>query len=78
MAGIVAATNPDSFTQQTFEYLAVANGCQLTNQAGAITLTSKPCRDTFQFYVDLIHNGSVWAARTPTPLGPPTWPARRP
>jgi multiple sugar transport system substrate-binding protein len=59
MAGIVAATKPDSFTQQAFEYLAVANGCQLTNQAGAITLTSKPCRDTFQFYVDLMHNGSV-------------------
>src|SRR5829696_8505454 len=58
-AGIVAATKPDSFTQQTFEYLAVANGCQLTNQAGAITLTSKPCQDTFQFYVDLIHAGSV-------------------
>jgi multiple sugar transport system substrate-binding protein len=37
----------------------VANGCQLTNQAGAVTLTSKPCRDTIQFYVDLIHNGSV-------------------
>src|SRR5215216_599685 len=48
MAGIVAATKPgDSFTQQTFEYLAVANGCQLVDQAGAITLTSKPCRDTF-------------------------------
>ena len=47
MAGIVAATKPDdSFTQQTFEYLAVANGCQLTNQAGAILLTSRPCRDT--------------------------------
>ena len=59
MAGIVAATKPDSFTQQTFEYLAVANGCQLVDQAGAITLTSKPCVDTFQFYVDLIHNGSV-------------------
>src|SRR5215217_4152318 len=59
MAGIVAATKPDSFTQQTFEYLAVANGCQLTNQAGAITLTSKPCVDTFQFYVDLIHRASV-------------------
>jgi multiple sugar transport system substrate-binding protein len=59
MAGIVAATKPDSFTQQTFEYLAVANGCQLTNQAGAITLTSKPCVDTFQFYVDLIHSASV-------------------
>jgi multiple sugar transport system substrate-binding protein len=49
MAGIVAATKPDSFTQQAFEYLAVANGCQLTNQAGTITLTSKPCVDTFQF-----------------------------
>jgi multiple sugar transport system substrate-binding protein len=59
MAGIVAATKADdSFTQQTFEYLAVANGCQLTNQAGAITLTSKPCVDTFQFYVDLLHTGS--------------------
>jgi multiple sugar transport system substrate-binding protein len=60
MAGIVAATKPgDSFTQQTFEYLAVANNCQLVDQAGTITLTSKPCRDTFQFYVDLIHAASV-------------------
>jgi multiple sugar transport system substrate-binding protein len=60
MAGIVAATKAgDSFTQQTFEYLALANGCQLTNHAGAITLTSKPCRDTFGFYVDLIRHASV-------------------
>jgi multiple sugar transport system substrate-binding protein len=64
MAGIVAATKADdSFTQQTFEYLAVANGCQLTNQAGAITLTSKPCVETFQFYVDLIRAGSVPGAQ---------------
>jgi multiple sugar transport system substrate-binding protein len=64
MAGIVAATKPgDSFTQQTFEYLAVANGCQLTNQAGAITLTTKPCVDTFRFYVDLIRTGSVQGAQ---------------
>jgi multiple sugar transport system substrate-binding protein len=60
MAGIVAATTPgDSFTQQTFEYLAVANGCQLVDQAGAITLTSKPCVDTFQFYADLLRAASV-------------------
>jgi multiple sugar transport system substrate-binding protein len=64
MAGIVAATKADdSFTQQTFEYLAVANGCQLTDQAGAITLTSTPCVDTFQFYVDLIRTGSVPSAQ---------------
>jgi multiple sugar transport system substrate-binding protein len=60
MAGIVAATKPgDSFTQQTFEYLAVANNCQPVDQAGAITLTSKPCVDTFKFYVDLIREASV-------------------
>jgi multiple sugar transport system substrate-binding protein len=60
MAGIVSATKPgDSFTQQTFEYLAVANNCQLVDQAGTITLTSKPCVDTFRFYVDLIRDASV-------------------
>ena len=60
MAGIVSATKPgDSFTQQTFEYLAVANNCQLVDQAGTITLTSKPCIDTFRFYVDLIRDASV-------------------
>jgi multiple sugar transport system substrate-binding protein len=60
MAGIVAATKPgDSFTQQTFEYLAVANNCQLVDQAGTITLTSKPCVDTFRFYIDLIREASI-------------------
>ena len=80
MAGIVAATKPgDSFTQQTFEYLAVANNCQLVDQAGAITLTSKPCVDTFQFYVDLIREASVQGAQDADHApGPPTWPARRP
>jgi len=60
MVGIVAGTKPgDSFTQQTFEYLALANNCQLTDRGGNITLTSKQCVDTFRFYVDLIRNGSV-------------------
>src|SRR5215216_5883248 len=66
MVGMVAATKPDSFTQQTFEYLAVANGCQLTDQAGAITLTSKPCVDTFRFYVDLIRAASVQGGQDAT------------
>jgi multiple sugar transport system substrate-binding protein len=66
MAGIVAATKPDSFTQQTFEYLAVANNCQLVDQAGAITLTSKPCVDTFNFYVDLIRTASVQGGQDAT------------
>jgi multiple sugar transport system substrate-binding protein len=64
MVGIVAGTKPgDSFTQQTFEYLALANNCQLNDRGGNITLTSKPCVDTFTFYVDLIRNGSVEEAQ---------------
>jgi multiple sugar transport system substrate-binding protein len=67
MAGIVAATKPgDSFTQQTFEYLAVANNCQLVDQAGTITLTSQPCVDTFNFYADLIRTASVQGAQDAT------------
>ncbi|HEY8558345.1 MAG TPA: extracellular solute-binding protein, partial [Actinomycetes bacterium] len=66
-AGIVAATKPgDSFTQQTLEYLAVANNCQLVDHAGTITLTSKPCVDTFRFYVELIHDASVRGAQDAT------------
>ena len=63
-AGIVAATAPgEVFTQQTFEYFAVANGCQLTDPRGAVTLTSRACVDTFAFYVDLIRHGSVAGAQ---------------
>jgi multiple sugar transport system substrate-binding protein len=57
--GIVAATKAaDTFTQQTFEYFALANGCQLTDDQGNIQLTSPQCVQTFKFYGDLINNGS--------------------
>jgi multiple sugar transport system substrate-binding protein len=57
--GIVAATKAaDSFTQQTFEYFALANGCQLTDDQGAIQLTSPQCVETFKFYGDMINQGS--------------------
>jgi multiple sugar transport system substrate-binding protein len=57
--GIVAATKAaDSFTQQTFEYFALANGCQLTDDQGAIQLTSPQCVATFKFFGDLISGGS--------------------
>jgi multiple sugar transport system substrate-binding protein len=60
MAGIVAASKPsDSFTQQTFEYFALANGCQLTDDQGNVQLTSPQCVQTFKFYNDMIKNGSV-------------------
>jgi multiple sugar transport system substrate-binding protein len=57
--GIVAATKAgESFTEQTFEYFALANGCQLTDDQGAIQLTSSQCVGTFNFYNDLITKGS--------------------
>ena len=59
-AGIVAATKAaDGFTQQTFEYFALANGCQLTDDQGGLQLTTPQCVETFQFYSDLINNGST-------------------
>jgi multiple sugar transport system substrate-binding protein len=58
--GIVAATKAgESFTEQTFEYFALANGCQLTDDQGAIQLTSPQCVATFKFYDDLIKGGSA-------------------
>lgn len=59
VAGIVAATAPgDSFTQQTFEQLALANGCQLTEDK-KIALDSDACVNTFDFYSKLITEHSV-------------------
>ena len=58
--GIVAGTKAgESFTQQSFEHLALANGCQLVDASGDITLDSGSCVGTFAFYVDLIRNASV-------------------
>ncbi|MBX9718065.1 MAG: extracellular solute-binding protein, partial [Microbacteriaceae bacterium] len=60
VAGIVAATAPaDSFTQQTFEYFALANGCELVDADGEILLNSPECVETIDFYSSLITNGSV-------------------
>jgi multiple sugar transport system substrate-binding protein len=59
-AGIVAATAPaDSFTSQTFEWVALANGCQLVDDSGNITLNSPQCQEAFNFYGPMIKQSSV-------------------
>ncbi|MFG1869430.1 ABC transporter substrate-binding protein [Micromonospora arborensis] len=64
VAGITAATAPsDVFTQQTFEHLALANGCQLTDDSGKVTLDSPQCVEAFRFYGDLIRTSSVKGAQ---------------
>lgn len=48
----------DAFTQQTFEHIALANGCEMVNDAGEITIDSPQCVAAFGFYRDLIANYS--------------------
>jgi multiple sugar transport system substrate-binding protein len=58
-AGFVGATAPgDAFTQQTFEHVALANGCEMVDNAGEITIDSPQCVAAFTFYRDLIGNYS--------------------
>jgi multiple sugar transport system substrate-binding protein len=59
-AGITMATVPgDAFTEQSFEYFALANGCQLVDKSGKVTLNSDACISTFKTYSDLVRNDSV-------------------
>ncbi|HEX6756011.1 MAG TPA: extracellular solute-binding protein [Mycobacteriales bacterium] len=59
-AGITLATTPgDGFTQQSFEYLALANGCELVGSDKKVTLDSPACVRTFDLYSKLAKNYSV-------------------
>ena len=63
-AGIVLATGNDlTFVQQTFEYFAVANGCDVLDGDGNVAITSPQCVETFDFYTNLVNNGSVTGAQ---------------
>ena len=58
VAGFVGATAPgDAFTQQTFEHIALANGCELVDPEGAITINSPQCVAAFEFYRELTASG---------------------
>lgn len=55
--GMTAATAAGQvFTQQTFEHFALANGCQLVDDAGNVTLDTPECVEAVQFFVDLTNN----------------------
>ncbi|SDK11542.1 multiple sugar transport system substrate-binding protein [Nonomuraea maritima] len=60
VAGITLAIAPrDSFTAQSFEHVALANGCELVDRAGTITLDSPQCVRAFGFYAKLASDYSV-------------------
>jgi multiple sugar transport system substrate-binding protein len=60
VAGFVGANvADDAFTDQTFEHLALANDCQMVNDAKEVTLDTSNCVQAFQLYGDLLQNYSV-------------------
>ena len=64
LAGITIATVPnDAFTEQTFENMAMGNGCELVDANKTVTLDSPQCVQTFQLYEDLLKNYSVPGAQ---------------
>jgi multiple sugar transport system substrate-binding protein len=55
--GITAATKAgDVFTQQTFEQFALANNCQMVDEAGNSTLDSPACVEAIATFTDLVKN----------------------
>jgi multiple sugar transport system substrate-binding protein len=64
VAGFVGANIPnDGFTEQTFEHVALANGCQMVDDDQKVVLDSPECAKAFGFYGDLEQNYSVSGAQ---------------
>lgn len=64
VAGFVGATAPgDAFTEQTFEQIALGNGCELVNEDGDVELDSDACVGAFEFYGELTGDYSVPGAQ---------------
>jgi multiple sugar transport system substrate-binding protein len=65
MSGITLATDPaDVFTQQTFEALALANGCNMVDDSGEAALGSPECAEAIEFYATLVNDYSPGGAQT--------------
>jgi multiple sugar transport system substrate-binding protein len=57
MAGIALPTGgAEGFTAETFEHIALAEGCRLVDEGGKVSLDSDPCRRTFALYRDLVRD----------------------
>ncbi|RMH00696.1 MAG: extracellular solute-binding protein [Chloroflexi bacterium] len=51
-------------TQQSFEHIATANGCQLVDTKGEILILEPACREALDFYFTIIHNYSPPGVQT--------------
>ena len=67
IAGFVAGDSAStSYTQQVFEFFALANGCELVDDGGDVTLDSPECVEAFDTYGELVHDYSVPGAMDST------------
>jgi len=64
-SGIALATAPtETFTQESFEHIALAAGCRLVDAAGKVTFDSPPCVEALRYYRAL-----AATSRTPADQG---------
>jgi multiple sugar transport system substrate-binding protein len=64
MVGITLATAAgDGFTAETFEHVALAEGCQMVNDAGDVTFDSPECVEALRWYGDVAGGYSVEGAQ---------------
>src|SRR6478735_1155940 len=60
LAGIVAANKTgQAFTEQSFEHIALGNGCEMVDSKGVVAFDSPQCVAALSFYRDLLKNYSV-------------------
>lgn len=60
LAGFVAANEAgQAFTQQSFEHIAQANGCELVNAQGNVVFDSPQCIGALDFYTGMLKNYSA-------------------
>ncbi|MGB3713811.1 MAG: extracellular solute-binding protein [Candidatus Promineifilaceae bacterium] len=65
VSGIVVPTDSDLIsTQQTFEHIAAANGCELIDEKGEITILHPACLEALEFYRSLINQFSPIGVQT--------------
>lgn len=64
-SGFVVPTESNLVTtHQGFEHMAIANGCQIVDEAGEILILDQACRDALDFYYSIIHNYSPSGVQT--------------
>jgi len=67
IAGFVVPTEANLVTtQQIFEHMALANGCQLVDEAGELQLLEPACAEALNFYYTIINQNSPIGVQTDT------------